>query len=313
MATKIVTMNMDDASAERIRAVSDQVELIVAGSEEKFEEELPSADILIGDVRPKYFPKAKRVRWMAYYSAGIDFLMSSEIEKSDVIITTAKGFVGIHLAEHAFALILGLTRDVALVTRNASWSNNRLMARELIDSTMGIIGLGGAGRETAKRAPAFGMRVLAVDPMPATVPDYVEACWDLNRFHDLLEVSDVVVICAPLTPETEEMFNQEAFRHMQSHALLINVSRGRIVNEAALMEALEQGLIAGAGLDVLPVEPVADDHPLWKMENVILTPHMAGNSPMRGPRWMDTFCENLKRFIMGDDDLLSRFDQTKGY
>ena len=100
---------------------------------------------------------------------------------------------------------------------------------------------------------------------------------------------------------------------MQSHALLINVSRGRIVNETALMEALEQGLIAGAGLDVLPVEPVADDHPLWKMENVIITPHMAGNSPMRGPRWMDTFCENLKRFMMGDDDLLSRFDQTKGY
>ena len=110
--------------------MSDQVELIVAGSEEKFEEELPTADILIGDVRPKYFPKAKRVRWMAYYSAGIDFLMSPEIEKSDVIITTAKGFVGIHLAEHAFALILGLTRDVALVTRNASWSNNLLMARE---------------------------------------------------------------------------------------------------------------------------------------------------------------------------------------
>ena len=313
MATKILTMNMDDASAERIRGVSDQVELIVAGSEDKFEEELPQADILIGEIQPKYFPEAKRVRWIAYYSAGIDFLMSPEIEKSDVIITTAKGFVGIHLAEHAFALILGLTRDVAVVTRNGSWTNNRLMARELIDSTMGIIGLGGAGRETAKRAHAFGMRVLAVDPTPATVPDYVEACWGLDRFHDLLEASDVVVICAPLTSQTEEMFNREAFRHMKPDALLINVSRGRIVNEEALMEALEQGLIGGAGLDVLPVEPVADDHPLWKMENVIITPHMAGNSPMRSPRWMDTFCENLKRFVMGDDDLLSRFDQTRGY
>jgi phosphoglycerate dehydrogenase-like enzyme len=313
MATKILTMNMDDASAERIRAVSDQVELIIAGSEGKFEEELPEAEVVIGELQPRLFPKAKRARWVAYHSAGIDHLMSPEIQQSDVIITTAKGFVGVHLAEHAFALILGLTRDVAVVTRNGSWSNNRLMGRELIDSTMGIIGLGGSGRETAKRAHAFGMRVLAVDPTPATVPDYVEACWGMDRFHDLLEASDVVVICAPLTPETEEMFNREAFRHMQSHALLINVSRGRIVNEEALVEALEQGLIGGAGLDTVPVEPLPDDHPLWQMENVVITPHIAGNSPMRAPRWMDTFCENLKRFMMGDDNLLSRFDQTRGY
>ena len=313
MATKILVANLDDTSAERIRAISDEVELMIAGSEEKFEEKLPEAEVVIGELQPRLLTKAKRARWVAYHSAGIDHLMSPEIQQSDVIITTAKGFVGVHLAEHAFALILGLTRDVAVVTRNGSWSNNRLMGRELIDSTMGIIGLGGSGRETAKRAHAFGMRVLAVDPTPATVPDYVEACWGMDRFHDLLEASDVVVICAPLTLETEEMFNREAFRHMQSHALLINVSRGRIVNEEALVEALEQGLIGGAGLDTVPVEPLPDDHPLWQMENVVITPHIAGNSPMRAPRWMDTFCENLKRFMTGDDNLLSRFDQTRGY
>ena len=314
MATKILTMNMDDASAERIRGVSDQVELIVAGSEDKFEEELPQADILIGEIQPKYFPEAKRVRWIAYYSAGIDFLMSPEIEKSDVIITTAKGFVGIHLAEHAFALILGLTRDVAVVTRNGSWTNNRLMARELIDSTMGIIGLGGAGRETAKRAHAFGMKVIAVDPTPANSS---RLCGSVLGIGTLLRFAGGFRCCCTLRAAHADKRKRcsigEAFRHMKPDALLINVSRGRIVNEAALMEALEQGLIGGAGLDVLPVEPVADDHPLWKMENVIITPHMAGNSPMRSPRWMDTFCENLKRFVMGDDDLLSRFDQTRGY
>ena len=313
MKTKILAMNMDARATARIRSVSDKIELITVDSGEEFEAKLPEAEVVIGELPPEQFAKAERTRWVAYLSAGIDHLISPEVLQSTLIITCAKGFVGVHLAEHAFALILGLTRDVALLSRNRSWATNRLMARELVDSSMGILGLGGSGRETAKRARAFGMRVLAVDPTPAEIPDYVEACWGTDRFHDLLEASDVVVICAPLTPQTEGMFDSEAFRHMKPDALLINVSRGKIIDEEALMEALEQGRIGGAGLDALPVEPVPDDHPLWQMENVIITPHTAGNSPMRGSRWMDTFCENLKRFLGGDENLLSRFDQDRGY
>ena len=313
MATKILAVSMDDKAGERIRSVSDDVELVVVGSEEEFEAKLPEAEIVIGELQPRHFAKAEKARWVAYHSAGIDHLISPEILESDKIITCAKEFVGVHLAEHAFALILGLTRDVAVVTRNASWTDNRLMGRELIDSTMGIIGLGGSGRETAKRAHAFGMRVLAVDPTPAEVPDYVEVCWGIDRFHDLLEASDFVVICAPLTPQTEGMFDREAFRKMKSDAILINVSRGKIIELEALIEALEQGQIGGAGLDALPVEPVPDDHPFWQMENVIITPHIAGNSPMRGPRWMDTFIVNLKSYMAGEEVVLSRFDQDRGY
>ena len=304
---------MDDGRAERICSFSDEIELMNAASDEEFEAMLPEAEIVIGELQPEQFAKAKRVRWVVYHSAGIEHLMTPEILESDVIITCAKGLVGVHLAEHAFALILGLTRDIALITRNRSWTGSHLMGRELIGNAMGIVGLGGSGRETAKRADAFGMRVLAIDPTPAEVPDYVEACWGLDRFHELLELSDVVVICAPLTPQTRGMFDRESFRHMKSDALLINVSRGKIIEFEALVEALEQGWIGGAGLDVLPIEPLPDDHPLWKMENVIITPHIAGVSPMRNPRWMDMLCENLKCYMAGEEVVLSRFDQTRGY
>lgn len=304
---------MNDRDAARIQAMSDEVELVQVESQEKFEAKLPEAEIVISELPPELFARAERARWVAYTSAGIDHLMSREILESDVILTCAKGFVGVHLAEHAMALILGLTRGVAQSARSFTWRKDNLVTTELLAKTMGIVGLGGSGRETAIRAHAFGMWILAVDPTPADVPNCVEACWDTDRFHDLLEASDVVVICAPLTPDTEGMFDREAFGHMKSHALLINVSRGIIIEEEALMAALEQNQIGGAGLDAVPVEPVPDDHPLWQMENVIITPHVAGESPMRGPRWMDTFCENLKRFLSGDENLLSRFDQSRGY
>ena len=152
--------------------------------------------------------------------------------------------------------------------RAASW--------ELVEQTMGIVGLGGTGRELAQRASAFGMRVVAVDPEAVVVPEAVEACWGMDQFHALLEQSDVVAICAPLTEETEGLFDQKAFARMQSHALLINVTRGRIVDEQALLAALAEGQIGGAGLDVVPQEPLPADHPLWRMDNVLITPHTAG-------------------------------------
>ena len=179
--------------------------------------------------------------------------------------------------------MLSLTRGIHTALRNQGWDNIRWPIRdaswELVDRTMGIVGLGGTGRELARRAEAFGMRVVAVDPEDVEVPPEVEACWGMDRFHALLEQSDVVAVCAPLTEETEGLFDREAFARMQHHALLINVTRGRIVDEAALLDALEGNLIGGAGLDVVPQEPLPEDHPLWKMDNVVITPHTAGGSP----------------------------------
>ena len=134
----------------------------------------------------------------------------------------------------------------------------------------------------------------------------------MDAFHDLLGESDVVVICAPLTRETERMFDHAAFNVMRDQAFLINVTRGKIVDEDALMEALIKQKIGGAGLDVTPQEPLPNNHPLWQMPNVIITPHTAGGSPNRDDRLVDLFCQNLKRYVIGKP-LLSVIDKTKGY
>lgn len=306
---------LDSHHQEQILAVSDDVELVVPESKEEALEVMPEIEAVFGGLNRDLFRRAERLRWVQTWGAGVDGMLTPEFVNSEIILTSAKGTVGVHLAEHAMALMLGLTRGIAWAVRKPGWDQRmpiRMASWELIDRTMGIVGLGGTGRDLAVRAGAFGMKIMAVDPEDIDLPDAVDACWKMDRFHDLLEVSDVVAICCPRTPETEGMFDREAFRRMQKHALLINVTRGKIVDEASLLEALETGEIAGAGLDVVPQEPLPEDHPLWKMENVIITPHTAGGSPNRQDRIVGLFCDNLKRLMAGEP-LLSVIDKQKGY
>ena len=171
----------------------------------------------------------------------------------------------------------------------------------LSDATMGVVGAGFIGREICQRAAGFGMRVLAVDPLTKTIPGIVEEVWPTERLDDLLGESDFVVIAAPHTPETEKLFGTAQFERMKSSAFLINIGRGVIVDLAALTEALQNGLIAGAGLDVFEVEPLPEDHPLWQMENAILTPHIAAASPRIAERHLETLLENVSRFSRGKE------------
>jgi phosphoglycerate dehydrogenase-like enzyme len=278
-------------------------------------EAMPDVEVVFGAFSRDMFERAARLRWVQILSAGVDGLMYPEFVESEVVLTSAKGLVGTHLAEHAMALLLALTRGIALAVRRPTWDQRmpiRDICWELSGRTMGIVGLGGTGRELAKRAHAFGMRTVAVDPEPVDVPEVVQSCRGMDGFHELLAQSDVVAVCAPLTQDTQGMFDRRAFGGMQRHALLINVTRGKIVEEDALMEALRSGQIGGAGLDVTPREPLPDDHPLWTMENVVITPHTAGGSPHRLDRSVRLFCENLKRFL-ADEPLLSVIDKRKGY
>ena len=169
------------------------------------------------------------------------------------------------------------------------------------DQTLGIIGLGSIGSEVARRGLAFGMRVLAVDPVQTDAPAGVEALWPLKQLGDLLGESDFVVIAAPHTPDTEDMFRREQFRAMKPTAYLINIGRGVLVSLDDLVEALEAGEIAGAGLDVFEVEPLPTSHPLWKMENVIITPHMAASSVRVAERHLAALLDNVGRFARGEE------------
>ena len=311
----LLRMDLAEELIEQIRQVSEEVEVVRVDSDAAVLEVMSEIEVVCGHVSREMFARRKKLKWIQSWGAGVDGLLHAELVESDVLLCSAKGWVGVHLAEHAMALLLGLTRRIHTAVRNSGWDQRgsiRAASWELIDQTMGIVGLGGTGRELAQRASAFGMRIVAVDPEEVAVPEAVEACWGMDQFHALLEQSDVVVICAPLTAKSAELFDREAFARMRSHALLINVTRGRIVDEQALLAALAEGQIGGAGLDVVPQEPLPEDHPLWRMDNVLITPHTAGGSPNRDIRCVALFCENLQRYLAGEP-LLSAIDKRKGY
>ena len=300
---------------KEIEAISDILDIVTPKDSSEALEEIVDTDIVFGGFNRSLFENAKQLKWVQVWAAGVDGILFPDFVESDVILTSAKGYVGTHLADQAWALILGLLRGVGRSVRERTWDNKmsiRLAAWELGERTLGIVGLGGTGIEVARRAQGFEMRVIAVDPESIDAPSFVHEIWKMHRFDDLLARSDIVCICAPLTPETERMFDDAAFQNMQSHALLINVTRGKIVDGDALIHALKNGQIGGAGLDVAPIEPLPEDNPLWDMPNVIITPHVAGGSPIRMDRTVALFCDNLERFLVGKP-LLSVIDKRKGY
>jgi phosphoglycerate dehydrogenase-like enzyme len=183
---------------------------------------------------------------------------------------------------------------------------------ELDGLTMGIVGFGGTGRAMARRAVAFGMRVLAVDEWPVPPSDGVNEVWLSDRLPELLAASDVVAICCPLSPKTRNLFDDRAFDQMKRGAFLVNVTRGEIMDGDALVRALRDGRCAGAGLDVAPQEPLPAAHPLWQLDNVVMTPHTAGASQLRASRNLERFCDNLRRVQVGEP-LLGIVDKQLGY
>ena len=295
--------SVSDAQVQQIQAVSEDLDVVVATTPEEREAHLPDTEVVLGRFNREIFEKAPRLKLVMVESAG-------------VVLVSGKGTVGTHLADHTWALLLGLLRGIGRSVREADWNirqSIRDQAWELGGKTLGIVGLGGTGTEVAKRgALGFNMDVIAIDPEDVPKPSFVNEVWKPDRFHDMLEQSDAVAVCAPLTAETRGMFNLEAFQHMRRHAILVNVTRGPIIDEASLLQALEEGLIAAAGLDVTQVEPLPPEHPLWSMENVIITPHASGGSPLRVGRWVDLACENLRRHLDGRP-LLGVIDKVKGY
>ena len=311
----LINTDVTPEQQQQIEAVSDDLLLVKPQNSEAALREIVDTHIVFGGFNRSLFENAKQLKWVQVLSAGVDGLLFPEFVKSDVILTSAKGFVGPHLADQTWALLLGLLRGIGRSVRERTW-DNRMSIRhatwELSEGTLGIIGLGGTGIDVARRAQGFDMRVIAVDPEAVEAPSFVHEVWQMDRFHELLSESDVVSICAPLTPETHGMFDDAAFEQMKSHALLINVTRGKIVDGPALLRALTSGNIGGAGLDVTPEEPLPADSPLWDLPNVIVTPHVAGGSPIRLDRSVGLFCDNLERLRVGKP-LLSVIDKEKGY
>ncbi|HEV7766254.1 MAG TPA: D-2-hydroxyacid dehydrogenase [Thermoanaerobaculia bacterium] len=298
-----------------IAAAGPDTEFVQADDGESQKRELATADVLFGRVPHDVFAAQKNLRYYHFIGAGVDSALSPELVESDVILACDKGQVGVHLAEHAFAILLGLTRGVHTALRQPDYSLRepiRKEVRELYEQTIGIVGFGGCGRDVARRALAFGMHVLAIDIEDVAPEPGVAEIWKPERLNDLLAQSDVVVIGLPLTPLTHGLFTREKFQQMQRHAILINVTRGPIVRGEDLLAAIEEGTIWGAGLDVTDPEPLPAGHPFWTHPRVLVTPHTAGGSPRRAERIIDALCENLRRLDSGAP-LLGVIDKHKGY
>ena len=313
----VVLGDLSDAQRQQILdAAGPGSRVVIARSAEDAVTHAPEADVVLGQLRREAFIVAPKLQWLQTLAAGVDMMMFPEFVNSNIPLVSEKGIVGNQLSEHAFALLLALTRGVAEIARRRAWIEDRPAFRrrlwELAGMTMGVVGLGGTGVAVAQRAHAFGMRVIATDPENVEQPPFVAQLWKADRFPQLLEESDVVTVCAPLTPETHGMFNRDAFRRMRRHAILVNVTRGEIVDEASLVEALQGGIIGGAALDVTPREPMPPDSPLWAMDNVLMASHTAGASPHRGTRSVERFCDNLQRWRRGEP-LQGVIDKKKGY
>ena len=274
-------------------------------------------EVILGFIPEALFHAAPRLRWVHAIASGVDMFLYPAMRDSPVVLTGEKGLVGGHLADTGFGLLLALTRQIATAIRlgPAGWQARETMRRkeiELEGLTMGIVGFGGTGRAMARRAVAFGMHVLAIDEWPVPPSDGVREVWGRDRLAELLAASDVVTVCCPLTTETRQLFNEAAFTQMKRGALLVNVTRGEIIDGEALVRALRDGRCGGAALDVAPLEPLPADHPLWTFENVVMTPHTAGASQLRAARNLDRFCENLRRVCVGAP-LIGVVDKRLGY
>jgi phosphoglycerate dehydrogenase-like enzyme len=297
-------------------AAGRDVTLINAPDEAAASTQMEEVEAMYGRLTPGLFAKAKKLRWVQTSGAGLERYIFPELAESDITLTNMAGIYGDHIADHVIAFILMFARGMHLYVRH-QMAHDWLRALPFLhvaDQTLGIVGLGGIGREVARRAHALGMRVIAVDAKPQSKPDDVDELWESERLDDLLALADFVAICVPHTPETAKLFTLPRLQRMKPTAYLINISRGIVVDLADLTTALQQGLIAGAGLDVFEIEPLPADHPLWDMENVIITPHMASgiDSPHIHTRRIGLLCENLRRYGAGEP-LLNVVDKRRWF
>ncbi|HIG40732.1 MAG: D-2-hydroxyacid dehydrogenase [bacterium] len=309
--------SVSEEDIERIKAVAGHNAQIVISSPKEAIDHVSDAEVILGFLPKKLFDAAPELKWVHAIASGVDAFLYPEFVKCGIPLTSEKGLVGDHLADHGFGLLLMLTRQLATALRYGadSWNHRpemRFKEIELTGSTMGIVGFGGTGRATAKRAAAFGMNCLAMDRDPVPNSEEVKEVWSTDRFVELLEQSDVVSICCPLTSETRELFDAAAFSAMKESAFLVNVTRGEVMDETALVNALQTNEIRGAALDVAPREPLPADSPLWSMPNVVMTPHTAGASQFRAQRNIDRFISNLSK-LLNDEPLEGVVDKELGY
>ncbi len=270
---------------------------------------MEKADVIITIYRvaDDLLSKAVNLKWIQVTTSGVNYLLGRPSLRKDVIITSCRGIHGPQVSEMAFLLMLALNRNFPKVIRNQDrrvWE--RWPGMLLHRKKVGILGLGVIGEELASRCKAFGMTVFGVDTLKKEL-DCVDFFSGPETLPDVAKQVDYLILVVPSTPETEKIVGPRVLERMKPSAFLINLARGEVVDEEALIQALESGKIAGAALDALSTEPLPEDHPLWGMKNVIVTPHVGGMSDTYREQVMPIVEENLRRFLDGERRHLINF------
>lgn len=316
----IVTHNLAEPLRRRLHDLAPQVSLVVVDREGRpvDDADLRQATVLLRDGLSaagyeRVLSTATELRWIHSASAGVEHLLDRRLQQRGICLTNSAGVYAVPIAEWVmFALLMIVKHGPTLVQmqRERRWSGAP-PSDELAGKTLTIFGAGGIGREIARRAAAFAMRVWAINRSGRPVP-HAERVISGADWREALRTTDLLVIAAPLTAATQGAIGARELALLPAHAWLINVARGAIVDEAALIAALQQGRLGGAALDVFREEPLPPDSPFWTLPNVIISPHHSGSSPRSTERMLDLFVENLRHWLAGEP-LRNLVDFDAGY
>jgi phosphoglycerate dehydrogenase-like enzyme len=305
------------AEIKQITSQGKDVQIILPANADELNKALPDADVVFGALNAEWLAKAKSLRWMQATEAGMERVLFPELIKSNVVVTNMARMFAPAISETCIGMLLSLTRGLNKFYypqfQKRTWTAERNSLVEVDGMTMGIVGMGGIGQATAMRAHyGFNMKILATDAKPMAKPIFLDTLREPAWFMEMVPQVDILVSAAPSTPETEAMFNARVFRAMKKTAYFINLSRGALVDENALAQALKDGVIAGAGLDPARVEPLPSTSPLWDCPNLIITAHSAGFAPQRQIRLIGLLADNVRRYSSGLP-LMNVVDKQRGY
>jgi phosphoglycerate dehydrogenase-like enzyme len=299
----LIAFHIGEGFLEDLRGTFPQVEFRSAMTVEQQLREVVDADVFFGMPKGEVLLAAKRLRWLHCPGTGIDQIASiPQLVNSDVVVTNARGAHADAMADHVLGMMLYLAHHFGELIEDKKahrWDTKKYDRRmvELKGRTMGILALGDIGRAVARRAHATGMTIYAVDIRPLPPSSEVKEVWEPQRLDDLLRIADWFVVTAPLTSKTRGLIDRRRIGLMKQGAYIIVISRGGIIDESALLEALRSGHLAGAGLDVFNQEPLPPDSPFWDLDNVIISPHASALSSQMWERRRQIFKENLHRFL----------------
>ena len=311
-------VSSDAALAKYRAAAGSGADVVLARTPEEFAREVANADAVIGGISKELFPKAKKLKWVQTISAGVEaYSFWPEFVQSNVQLTNCKVVQGPTIADHAFAMLLALTRGLYEYIPNRSkqeWGRGNLPEgmTELPGMTAVVIGAGGIGTQIAQRAHGFGMKVIGVDPQDVPISNYFSEIVPPDRLNEVLPKADVVFVSAPLTPKSQHMVGDKQFQLMKKGAFFIAVSRGKLYDKQALVKALDSKKLAGAGVDVTDPEPLPKEDSLWNFPNLIITPHIASAAEGSNTRRIGVIADNIGRFSRGEP-LTHVVDKAKGY